>query len=164
MKLSGKGYKAVKIIHILSSSIWIGACAIGLFLLLVVLNKNNLMESLSALHYIDLLTIILANLVTFITGVIFSKRTSWSFFKHRWITLKYAINLIPIVGGGLIFAPAIVNMLSAVEELGGEALLDSSFIFWKNIFTGAFVAMLLLLATAVFFAVVKPKLGKACFA
>jgi flagellar biosynthesis protein FliQ len=160
MKLSSNGYKVVKIVHILSSSVWIGAGAIGLFLLTVVLNKNNLLEILSAVHYIDLLIIIPANLATLITGIIFSKFTGWAFFKHRWITLKYIINLIPVVGGGIIFAPSIINMLSIVEKLGGEALLDSSFIFWKNIFTGAFIVILLLLITAVYLAVAKPKLGE----
>ncbi|MDR1683504.1 MAG: hypothetical protein LBS25_09015 [Candidatus Symbiothrix sp.] len=41
-KLSRRGYQIVKIIHILSAAIWIGAGAIGLFLLTFVLDKNSI--------------------------------------------------------------------------------------------------------------------------
>jgi len=158
MKLSIKCYKIVKIIHILSSSIWIGTSVIGLFLLKVVLDKNNLYEILLAVHYIDLLIIIPSNLTVFITGIIFSKFTEWGFFKHKWIILKYIINLIPIIGGAFIFASSIINMLAIVEKDGEMALLNPSFILSLNIFTGAFIVVLILLITAVCLTVIKPKL------
>jgi hypothetical protein len=160
MKLSSKGYKVIKTIHILSSSVWIGAGVIGLFLLTVVLNKNNLQEILLAIHYIDLLIIIPANLITFITGIMFSKFTSWGFFKHKWLVLKYIINLIPLTGGAFIFAPSIINMLAIVNETGEDALLNPSFILSKNIFTGAFAVILLLLVAAVCLTVMKPQFKK----
>ena len=157
-KLSGKSYKIVKILHILSASIWTGSSAAGLLLLTIVLNENNLKEILLAVHSIDLLIIVPANLLTFITGIIFSTFTEWKFFKHRWIILKYIINLIPIIGGGLIFAPSIINMLSIIDKAGRDALSDPSFIVWKNIFTGTFIVMLLLLIIAVCLSVIKPRL------
>ena len=160
MKLSAIGYKIVKIIHILSVSIWIGSAVIGLFLLTVVLDKNNLSEILSAVHYIDLLIIIPTNLTAFITGIIFSQFTEWRFFKHKWIILKYIINLIPITGGAFIFAPSIINMLSIADKFGENALINSSFILSRNIFTGAFIVILMLLITAVCITVIKPKFGK----
>ncbi|MDR1652419.1 MAG: hypothetical protein LBS01_01980, partial [Prevotellaceae bacterium] len=82
----------------------------------------------------------------------------WGFFKHRWILLKYIFNVIPIVGGGLVFAPSIINMLSIAEKLGAEAMFDTSFILSKNIFTGAFIVIILMLITAVCLSVIKPKL------
>ncbi|MDR0747348.1 MAG: DUF2269 family protein [Helicobacteraceae bacterium] len=160
MKLSNRGYKLLKIIHILSSSIWIGAGVIDLFLLTAILNENNLSEILLAIHFIDLLIIIPANLIVFTTGIIFSKFTEWGFFRHRWIILKYIINLIPTIGGGLIFAPSIINMLSIVERIGERALVDPSFILSKNIFTGSLIVMLILLIIAVCLAVIKPKFIK----
>jgi uncharacterized membrane protein len=156
-KLSSKSYKIVKIVHILSSSVWIGAGFAGLFLLTAVLSKDNLSQILSAVHYIDLLIIIPANLITCISGIIFSAFTEWGFFKHRWIVLKYIINAVPLICGGILFAPSIVNMLSIVNEMGENALSNPSFILSKNIFTGAFIVMLLLLIAALFLAVIKPK-------
>jgi len=160
MKFSSKEYKIIKIIHILSSGIWIGASVIGLFLLTVVLNKNNLLEILLTVHFIDLLIIIPANLTTFITGILFSKFTEWGFFKHKWIIIKYIINIIPILGGTFIFAPSIKKMLAIVEKDGKNALLNPSFILAKNIFTGSFVVILLLLIVAVCLTVIKPKFEK----
>ena len=156
-KLSVKGYRIIKIIHILSAAVWIGASAIGLFLLTVLLNRDNLLPILSAVHNIDLLVIVPVNLITFITGIIFSRFTQWGFFKHRWITLKYIINLIPITGG-FVFASAIINMLSIADKIGEEALFDPSFILSKNIFMWAFIIILLLLITAVCLTVFKPEL------
>jgi flagellar biosynthesis protein FliQ len=160
MKLSSQGYKIVKIIHIFSSGIWIGSGVIELFLLTVVLNKNNLSEILTAVHYIDLLIIIPANLTTLITGIIFSTFTAWGFIKHRWIIIKYIINILPIISGTIIFAPSIINMLSIVEKDGERALLNPSFILSKNIFTGTSVIILLLLIVALCITVIKPKLKK----
>jgi uncharacterized membrane protein len=159
-KLSDSAYKAIKIIHIVSSSVWIGAAVVGLFLLNAVLNKNNLREILLAVHYLDLLIIIPANCLTLITGIIFSTCAGWGFFRHTWITLKYGINLIPIVLGGIVFAPSIINMLSIVDTMGAEAIADASFIKSKIIFTGAFALTLVLLIMAVCFTVIKPKFKK----
>ena len=159
-KLAGKSYKIVKILHIVSASVWIGASVVGLFMLTVVLNANNAKEILLTVHSVDLLIIVPANLLTFVTGIIFSSFTDWRFFKHGWITLKYVINLIPIVGGGFVFARSIITMLAIVEEKGGSALSDPSFALWYNIFTGTFVVMLVLLTTAVYLSVMKPKSRK----
>ena len=159
-KLSGRAYKIIKTVHILSASIWIGAGVVALFLLTVILNKNNVSEMLPAIHYIDLLIIIPANLITFITGVIFSKFTEWGFFKHGWITLKYIINSLPVILGGVMLTPSILNMLSIVKKMGGEAIFDPYFIKSMNIFTGTFVVILVLLITAVCLTVIKPRMGR----
>jgi uncharacterized membrane protein len=53
-----------------------------------------------------------------------------------------------------------VVMLSIVNEVGEDALSNPSFILSKNIFTGSFIVILLLLITAVCLTVIKPKLGK----
>jgi hypothetical protein len=115
---------------------------------------------LLAVHYIDLLIIIPANLFTFLSGIIFSKFTKWGFLKHRWIMLKYIINIIPIIFGGIVIAPAIINMLSIVEKLGELALMDSSFISSKNIFIESFVVQLVLLVVAICLVISKPKLRR----
>lgn len=60
-RLSASGYKIVKTMHILSAAVWIGASIVSLFLLTVVLNGNNLLPILSAVHNIDLLIIVPAN-------------------------------------------------------------------------------------------------------
>lgn len=150
----------MKIIHILSAAIWLGAGGAGLFLLTAVLNAGNLKAVLSSVHYIDLLIIVPANVITLVSGIVFSKFTDWGFFKHRWIALKYVINIIPIIFGGAIFAPSIINMLSITEKLGEAAVADPSFIASKHVFVGAFVVQLLLLATAVCLSVLKPKFRK----
>ncbi|MDR2507392.1 MAG: DUF2269 family protein [Candidatus Accumulibacter sp.] len=159
-KLSGQGYKIIKTIHILSASIWIGAGVVVLFMLSVVLNRNNMPEILLAIHYVDLLIIIPSNLLTFVTGMVFSKFSGWGFFRHRWIMAKYAINFVPVILGGIILAPSMLDMLSIIEKTGEGAIFDPRFIESRNRLMGAFVIILVLLIMAVCLTVVKPGLGK----
>jgi hypothetical protein len=124
--LSGNGgYRILKTVHLLAAAVRIGAAVSGLFLLTVVMDENNL----RAVHYMDLLIIIPANVLTCITGILFSTFGGWGFFKRRWVTLKYLINLIPIAGGGVVFAPAVIpgcfrlRSGSAVRKPWGGSLL-----------------------------------------
>ena len=159
-RLSNSGYKIVKIIHILSASIWIGSGIIVLFLMTFILNKNNLSEILFAVHYIDLFIIIPANTVTMTTGFIFSIFSNWGFIKNKWIILKYCINFIPMILGGIIFAPIIFKMLSIIKEIGEDAIIDPDFVKSKYIFNGSLIIILVLLILAVCLTVFKPKFGK----
>jgi uncharacterized membrane protein len=154
--MNGNTYKVLKFIHVLAASVWIGAGATAFFLLTVMLDESNLTGILQAIHYIDLLIIIPANLVTFITGILFSKTGGWGFFKHPWIVAKYVINLIPMLAGGIVLPP-ILNMLAIVETMGSEALMSPEFIAAKNVFTTAFVIIMILLMLAVYLSVFKPK-------
>ena len=159
-RLSSNGYKIVKIVHILSASIWIGSGIVVLFLLTFIINKNNLSEIILTVHYIDLFIIIPANTVTMSTGFIFSIFSNWGFIKNKWIILKYCINFIPMILGGIIFAPIIFKMLSIINEIGEEAIIDSDFIKSKYIFNGSLIIILILLILAVCLTIFKPKFGK----
>jgi uncharacterized membrane protein len=160
-KLSGTGYKIVKIIHILSASIWIGTAITVFYMLKVFLNKDNVLPILQAVQNIDFFVIIPSNLMTFITGLIFSTGTDWRFFKHKWIIIKYIINLLPIIGGALIFGHPIFSMIAIAEEKGADALASTEFIMSNKFMTVAFIVMIALLFFAVYLSVYKPKFKRA---
>jgi uncharacterized membrane protein len=159
-KLSITGYKIVKMIHILSASIWIGTAITVFYMLKVVLNKDNVLPILKAVQNIDFFIIIPSNLITFITGLIFSIGTDWGFFKHRWIIIKYIINLLPIIGGALIFGHPIFSMIAIAEEKGVDALTSTEFIISNKFMTIAFIVMIVLLFLAVYLSIYKPKIRK----
>jgi uncharacterized membrane protein len=159
-KIKGNGYKIVKLIHIIFASIWIGTAITVFYMLKVLLNKDNVLPLLKAVQYIDFCVIIPANLLTFITGLIFSIGTDWGFFKHRWIIIKYIINLLPIIGGALIFGHPIFSMIAIAEEKGVDALTSPEFILSNKFMTIAFIIMIVLLFFAVYLSVYKPKLKK----
>jgi hypothetical protein len=98
--------------------------------------------------------------MTFITGLIFSIGTDWGFFKHRWIIVKYIINLFPIIGGAFIFGHPIFKMIAIAEENGADALASPEFILSNKFMTIAFVIMIALLFFAVYLSVYKPRLKK----
>jgi hypothetical protein len=104
--------------------------------------------------------IIPANIITFVTGICFSKFTGWGFLKHKWIVAKYIINLIPMLAGGIVLAPSILKMLSIADEMGSAALLSQDFLSSKSIFTISFIVILVLLMLAVYLSVFKPESSK----
>ena len=159
-KINGNGYKIVKLIHIISASVWIGTAITVFYMLKIVLNEDNVLPILKAVQNIDFFVIIPSNLMTFITGLIFSTGTDWGFFKHKWITLKYIINLIPIIGGAFIFGHPIFSMIAIAEEKGVDALASPEFILLHKFMTIAFIIMIVLLLFAVCLSIYKPKLNK----
>jgi uncharacterized membrane protein len=159
-KLNNNVYKVVKFIHIISASVWIGTAITVFYMLKIVLNKDNVLPILKAVQNIDFFVIIPSNLITFITGLIFSIGTDWGFFKHRWIILKYVINLLPIIGGAMIFGHPIFSMIGIAEEKGVDALTSPEFILSNKFMTIAFIIMIVLLFFAVYLSIYKPKLKK----
>jgi uncharacterized membrane protein len=156
-KINGNGYKIVKLIHIISASVWIGTAITVFYMLKVVLNEDNVLPILRAVQNIDFFVIIPSNLMTFITGLIFSTGTDWGFFKHKWITLKCIINLLPIIGGAFIFGQPIFSMIAIAEEKGATALASPEFILSHKFMTIAFIIMIVLLLLAVCLSIYKPK-------
>jgi predicted rRNA methylase YqxC with S4 and FtsJ domains len=72
--------------------------------------------------------------------------------------LKYCINVVPMILGGIIFVPSIFNMFSIIKIMGENAIVDISFIKSKNIFIASLVIILAMLLMAVCLTVFKPKL------
>ncbi|MDR1098239.1 MAG: DUF2269 family protein [Tannerella sp.] len=155
-KMKGRSYKALKFGHLLFAGIWTGAAVTALFLLTVAWNGENVKETLLTVHRLDLLVIIPANLLTLISGILFSVYAGWGFVRHGWVTLKYIINLIPVLSGGIVIAPSLLKMLSIAEELGNAALHDSEFVHSLLTLRISFSVLLMLLVTAVYLSVFKP--------
>jgi hypothetical protein len=158
--LNKTGYKVLKLAHIIFISIWIGAGVCTLFFLTIALDANNCLGIIKAVQRLDLLIIIPANALALISGIIFSIFTNWRFFKHRWIIAKYLINLIPLIFGGFLFAPPLSSMIAVAQKLGTNALSSMDFIQSKMIFLALLFIQLVLLLTAVYLSIFKPRIGR----
>jgi hypothetical protein len=89
-KLSSKGQKWLKCLHIYSACVWTG-CATALTIKLFFINPedgNELYGILSALDFIDLFILVPGAIGTFLTALVYSIWTNWGWFKHNWITVK----------------------------------------------------------------------------
>jgi uncharacterized membrane protein len=132
-KMKVKGQKWLKGLHIFFACIWIGA---GFCLILMQMGLNA--DSGGTLHgidvsmkFIDDFIIIPGAIGSLITGLIYALFTNWGFFKHRWITVKWVINVGGILFGTFYLGPWLNSLPPISAELGLEALSDPVYMYNK---------------------------------
>lgn len=129
-KLSGRGQKWLKSLHIYSGCIWVG-CATVLTIMQFFISPESdgeLYGILSTLDFIDLFILVPGAIGTFITALIYSIWTNWGWFKHNWITVKWIICLVGLVFGTFWLGPWMSDNAKMAKELGLGALSDPDFI------------------------------------
>ena len=100
-KISQKGQKWLKCLHIFSGSIWVG-CAIALTTMQFFINPSDgseLFGIVATLDFIDQYILVPGALGTLLTSLIYSIWTKWGWFKYNWIIVKWVICLLSIVFG-----------------------------------------------------------------
>lgn len=155
-KLGKTGYSVLKIIHILSAGVWLGA-VVAVTVLLAALKADNLKRDIELMLFIDFSIFIPCAIVCLITGILFSVFTQWGFKKHWWIIVKYIVNFIPIITGGPLVARSLFGMAAITEKLGANAFVDDAF---QRLHKTALFVMVLYLVLFIFvyiISVVKPK-------
>jgi uncharacterized membrane protein len=157
-KLSVRGQKWIKALHIVSACLWIGA-AVCLAVKQFFVNPSNDMELYgitSTMHFIDYWIIIPGAVGTFLTAIIYSIWTNWGWFKHNWITVKWIICVYGIAFGTYPMGPWMTQMMNISKEKGLNALTDSTYLHNRNMlyFFGTFQAATLIFAVII--SVLKP--------
>lgn len=158
-KLGKTGYSILKLIHLFFVGTWVGG-GWGLLLLTLGLRGDDLSGMLRAVHMVDLMVVVPAAVGSLLTGVLFSIFTNWGFFKHRWVTAKYIVNLIPMILGGIVPAPHLVGMMEIAAREGARAMADPAFLYHKGVFTLFVIPQFVLILVAFWLSVFKPGLGK----
>jgi hypothetical protein len=160
MKIGKTGRLVLKLFHMLFAAFWIGAAVSLLFLLTFGLSPEDIKGVLKAINIIDLYVIIPAVAGLFITGILFSVLTNWGFIKHRWIVVKYIINLLPLILGGVVMAPPLTGMINVANRYGPKALAHPEFIHYKTMFFIPLGALIIMALIALILSVFKPGLGR----
>lgn len=125
-KLSAKGQKWLKCLHIYVASIWVG-CATVLTVMLFTVHAENggeLYGMLATLDFLDLKILVPVAIGTLLTGLVYSIWTNWGWFQHRWITVKWFICVFGIVFGTFWLGPWISEMAELAHTKGMQALTD----------------------------------------
>lgn len=116
MKLSKRGNKILKTLHLMTASCWLGgSIALGLaYPLKNTLNSQDAIYGINlAMHHIDVWLVIIPGAIgCFMTGLIYSIYTNWGFFKFHWITVKWTITVTAILLGTFYLGPWIQDMIS----------------------------------------------------
>lgn len=123
-KLSARGQRWLKCLHIYSGSVWVG-CATALTVIQFFVNPadgNELFGIVATLDFIDLYVLVPGAIGTFLTAVVYSIWTKWGWFKHNWITVKWAICISGLVFGTFWLGPWVSDMAAIAQEKGLDAL------------------------------------------
>lgn len=100
-KIGAVGIKRLKILHLISVALWFG----GVVSLVALILQTNLTDfekvniTYSSMKMIDQTVIRNGGQGIFITSIIYSIWTSWGFFKHKWIVVKWIVFLTQMIFG-----------------------------------------------------------------
>lgn len=129
-KLSVKGQKWLKCLHIYSAAVWVG-CATVLPIMQFFIapdNGSELYGILTTLDFIDLFILVPGAIGTFLTALMYSIWTHWGWFKHKWIIVKWIICIFGMIFGTFWLGPWISEMSHIAKDIGMEALTDPLYV------------------------------------
>lgn len=161
MKLNKAGMQWMRVLHVLTSSIWFGSvvCICGLTVICFFqLSKNDFLTIAPLVPELYKKVVMPVAILTIIQGIIFGFFSNWGFFKFKWVLLKWLLVLLIILCTGVGGIGQMYSALAKVEAThfvggftdGGLALL---FISLQTLF------MLIMVVLSVF----KPKTFKPKF-
>ena len=125
----------LKFAHLFFAALW-GGGATTMVLLFCLFHPSTAHEQITfskILFYIDFIIVGPGAGGCLATGLIYSLYGNWGFFKFRWITLKYVINILFITYGMLVFLPFTHGQYSYYLSQPTEAIIPEESI-WMNIF------------------------------
>lgn len=157
-KFSAKGQKWLKCFHLLFVSLWVGG-VIAMVLMIYLMKANDGMELYGidiSKKFIDDYIIIPGGIGSFVTGLFYSIFTNWGWFKHRWITTKWAITLFGIIFGTFWLGPWLNAMPPISMQKGLGALSDTTYMHSQQMLLAWVPLTLVLVLFALFISVLKP--------
>ncbi len=159
MKMMGStGQKCLKGFHILFGCAW-ASCGVSLTLMSLFIRPTDGLQLHGvdmAKKFIDDVLVAPAAIGCLLTGVMYSVFTRWGWFKHRWIIVKWCINVFGVVFGTFWLARWL-NTLPPISQAEGMAALSNPIYVQAktmNLWGGAFQN--LTVVAAVFISVFKP--------
>jgi uncharacterized membrane protein len=161
-KLSGKGAKFLKTIHIVCIAIWFGG-VMNWFPLVYGADLSHFESTRAA--YLNMRSIAWnvigwGGIGSLLTGLLNALLTNWGLFKHKWITFKFFTVICLILYGMFFLESRMLLNIDLLEEMGRTALVNEDFL--RNhtyirrglVFEGlAFIAIIMI-------SVFKPRLSR----
>lgn len=123
-KLSSRGVKILKIIHLFFAALWIGG---GIALLVVLfsvnpVNGDELYMKSRIVQIIDDYLIIPGAMASFLIGVVYGIWTNWGFFKYNWIVVKWIVTIAQILFGTFVLGPWVNENVEIANKLRDAAM------------------------------------------
>jgi hypothetical protein len=159
-RLNPKGLKILKMIHLISASLWLGG-AVGLTLINILLTGGDsggeILGHNQTAKLIDDLVIIPGAIGCLLTGLLYSLFSNWGFFKYLWLGLKWVLTVSCIIFGTFFLDPRINGLPPISREFGIDALVNPVYVSnVKALAIGGFIQLFLILIM-LYLSVFKPR-------
>lgn len=157
-KLSARGQKWLKGCHVFFAGLWVGG-AVALTLMNFLLKAADGMELYGinrSLKFVDDLIIIPGAMGSLLTALIYALFTNWGWFKHRWITLKWIINVGGVIFGTFWLGPWTNSLVPLAKARGLAALADPAYAQTRTLLLSLGTIQACTIVLAVFISVLKP--------
>lgn len=151
--------KLMKILHILSACLWLGASASVVVLLCLrgwAEDTRQLADLNLDLAILDATLIIPGAVGSLLTGLFICKTTSWRFVRYRWVIAKWIGSLSGILLGSMLLGPWQIQLVNLSGELGSAPVAGSPYDLIRQQFTMVGFLQVYLLITMVGISVLKP--------
>ncbi len=166
LRLGVRGTRWLKGVHLIFCGTWIGAAVCMLLIMNVKsaapVDGQRLFAYNSAVKLIDDVIVVPCALGSLFTGLAYSLFTPWGFFRHAWVTVKWAVTVGAILFGTFFLGPWVNRCATLAENLGLEALQDTAYQSARSLNSGFGLLQVSLLVATVFVSILKPwkKKGK----
>lgn len=158
MRLTVRGQKILKIVHLACAIAWIGSAIV-----MNTLRHLVPMDSSEAMYYVavvleavDMDILVPGAILCFLTGIAYGWLTPWGFVKHRWVAVKWTLTVFAILFGTFYMGPRVKDNVVVGREL--MAGTGDTAAYWANVADSAWsgALQLVILAVVVIVSVFKP--------
>ncbi len=158
VRLGQKSQKWLKCLHVLCACLWVGG-AMTLFSMNVFLQPGD-GAGLYGINYskkfVDDFIVVPGAVGLLFTGVAYSILTSWGWFKHRWITLKWMVNLFGVILGTFWLGPWTDSLPIISRSEGIKSLSNPLYLHNLAMLRGWGGFLLATILFALFISIMKP--------
>lgn len=156
--LSAKGQRWLKCLHVLFSCAWVGAalCLVTMNFTMQATSDMELYGINISMKFIDDYIIIPGAIGCLLTGLVYSIFTNWGWFKHRWITAKWIINITGVIFGTFWLGPWLNSLPEISKAEGLKALTNAVYINNRTMLYYWGTLQALSIIFALFISVLKP--------
>ena len=109
-----------------------------------------------SMEFIDYIIIAPGGIGSLLTGFLYSTFTNWGWFKHKWIILKWCINLYGAILGTFWLGPWLNEMVEIVHSEGMAALTNAVYLHNRSMSLSFGTFQLLTIFFALYLSVHKP--------
>lgn len=160
MLISANAQKILKILHLITTSCWMGGCLTLSILLYAAQHSQSdaeLFGVLKSYKYVNVIvTVYLGAYGSLFTGLAYSLCTNRGFIRHKWIIIKWAVTLGMIYAGGSYLGPWSSAMMDMSRDVGLAALETPEYLQYQSLVMKGEIICLALFLLAVLLSVYKP--------